>query len=561
MGSHQLYDVYRMFYIPFLYKYRYQVGYYLVILLILYFLQPILLPRMFNRLLENTSIKGKVQKKDVQMLCLILVMVAVLGYLKNKIEAFLTTRQFQWTRHELYTKLLQLLELRVHSVRVGEFMTLVNYLPREIRYLTENIINMMPVLIGTVFLWLYTLYIHRRAGLLFGVGLLFSVYMIGFSPMSRKLARQSYERASCIMKNNAKITEDVQQLDHIYMNNQAEHKIVENAMREETLQDVFEGSVNTSNLITVILFVWNVLLTIGVLMMVYSADRSRHKSEFRSYAFVFGFFMVMLWNNLFRFMVYIMASQSVSVFHDHFMSMIRTEEKDRDGLVDFTMTTDATLVFKKVSYRYSETSPLILHDLDWVIPQGSHWVLMGPSGRGKSTLLKLILRFFQPTEGEIDLGGRPIDAYSVGSIREHICCVNQDTMLFEKSIYENILFGNDPSVVTREEVIRVFQAYNLLRVFALGNETPDQILDRSCGIDGRNLSKGQQKIVITARSLFRKNKTCIYLMDEPLASLDRVTQASVLRWIAETIPDKTVICTTHITDHSLFSDFQMFRLL
>lgn len=560
-----LLDVFRDMYLPFFIKYKIPIAMYFAVLSVLYYIQPILLPKRFNEFLDVTTISSKGSNKLIRrqffFLVVLIVMIGVIGYIKNCFDAFLPTRQFQFVRERLYERLIKELQTRVHTVRVGEFITLMNYLPREIRYLSENIINMLPVIMGSFFICLYTFSVNTKAGYLFLFGVIMNVFFFTYSDLARRLIHQSRTRTEHVISNNSRITEEVNQLDHIYANNQEYEKLMENSAREDNLQSAFETSVNTSNRLIFIVFFWNMFISISTFVLVYKEDHSYRKKEFRAYAFVASYFMMMMWNNLSRFTVFIMASESVMVFYRTFLQMLNdpvtenTKNNNPTDIFDPFSVNDPVIEFKDVSFRYSTSSPWVIQDFDWIVTPGSHWVVTGPSGRGKSTILKMVMRFFRPSQGNILFGHVPIEQYDVMALRKMICFVNQDTMLFEKSIYENIIFGN--SDIDFGNVGQTLLRYNLIRNFQrTPNESVESVLQRPCGIDGRDLSKGQQKIVILARCLLRRTAR-IYLMDEPLASLDRATQENVVQWIVDTTSDKTVILTTHITDHSLFQRFQV----
>lgn len=570
MVTSQLGPIFHDLYLPFLRQYKGVVAGYGIVLCTLYLVQPILLPNVLNRVLDDVAVHPSAPMRlrhDIRRVVMLLSFIALLGYVKNTFDAFLPTRQFQWIRQQLYERLLRLLETRLHAVRVGEFITLVNYLPREIRYLSENAIHLLPVVLGMGFLTVYSAWIDRRAGLVFLLGMIVNVWLLTGSPLVQGLIRQSRQRAAQMLTNNSRLSEEIQLLDHIYANNQVREMLQENSHRETSLRSIFETSVKTSNLIVLLLFIWNTVLMGICMLLVYRRDASPRRFRFRSYALILSFFLMMLWNNLSRFMTFIMAAESVSVYYEAYQAMV-DQNREQDTPIESTSPpprTDATtppaiqdtsIVFDRLSFRYSPDTPWIIRHLEWSIRPGSRWVLTGPSGKGKSTLYKLLLRLLQPTEGTILLGDRPLGDYRIEDVRHVFCLVHQETALFERSIGENIAFGNDG--LSRQAVIEAFRRYDLVRNFQrFPEETIDDILDRSCGIDGRDLSKGQQKIVIIARSLFRSDRAQIYLMDEPLASLDRRTQENVIRWIEDTVAGSTLLLTTHIVDHRLFDRFQI----
>jgi ABC-type multidrug transport system fused ATPase/permease subunit len=164
------------------------------------------------------------------------------------------------------------------------------------------------------------------------------------------------------------------------------------------------------------------------------------------------------------------------------------------------------------------------------------------------------MRFHAPSQGSIFIDGQPIETFKVRELRNHIIYINQDTTLFNQTIMQNICMDNKN--ITPEYVSNALTKFNLLSILAEDKNNPqldaEAILNRSCGVDGKNLSKGQQKIISLFRSLVAlPPSTQILLLDEPLASLDAESRRGVLLMIGDILeqrPEITLIMTTHVMD-------------
>jgi ATP-binding cassette, subfamily B, bacterial len=192
--------------------------------------------------------------------------------------------------------------------------------------------------------------------------------------------------------------------------------------------------------------------------------------------------------------------------------------------------------FQGVSFEYQPGQP-VLRDLDLTIGAGKRVALVGTSGNGKSTLLKLVGRFYDPQEGQITLDGVPIQHISFVSLRETIGYVFQETYMFGSTVRDNIRFGKPDA--TEQEVIQAAKAaYAHDFIAALPNG-----YDTIVGERGIKLSGGQKQRVAIARMLI-KNPTVI-LLDEATSALDNTSEAEVQKAFQTLLKDKTVIAVAH----------------
>eukprot|EP01063_Lacrimia_lanifica_P009139 TRINITY_DN16173_c0_g1_i1.p1 TRINITY_DN16173_c0_g1~~TRINITY_DN16173_c0_g1_i1.p1 ORF type:complete len:903 (+),score=221.75 TRINITY_DN16173_c0_g1_i1:44-2752(+) len=178
------------------------------------------------------------------------------------------------------------------------------------------------------------------------------------------------------------------------------------------------------------------------------------------------------------------------------------------------------------------------------IPARKTTALVGRSGGGKSTLVHLLMRFYDPNSGCIYLDGRPLPEYSVQWYHEHIGMVSQDTQLFGKSIYENITYGA-PEGVTHDNVIEAAQrahAHDFIESFDEGYET-------RVGEKGMRLSGGQRQRIAIARAFLRKPQ--ILLLDEATSALDAEAEHHVQMAIDELVRSMAGGCTIVVIAHRL----------
>jgi ATP-binding cassette subfamily B protein len=194
------------------------------------------------------------------------------------------------------------------------------------------------------------------------------------------------------------------------------------------------------------------------------------------------------------------------------------------------------IVFDHVIFAYEAERP-VLQDLSFRISPGETVALVGESGSGKSTILHLLLRFYDPSSGQILIDGEDIRQYKLRSLREQIGVVLQESFLFRRSVFENIRYGK--SGASEAEVKAAAQAAHAHDFIERLPEGYDTILDEL----GANLSGGQRQRIALARAFLRDAP--ILVMDEPTSGLDNDTEADLLETLEELTRGKTTIAIAH----------------
>jgi ABC-type bacteriocin/lantibiotic exporter with double-glycine peptidase domain len=176
--------------------------------------------------------------------------------------------------------------------------------------------------------------------------------------------------------------------------------------------------------------------------------------------------------------------------------------------------------------------------LNLQIESNKKTIFFGKSGSGKSTISKLIVKLYNPQKGDIYIDNINVKNIDTKYLRDKVIYINQKTILFNKSIMDNILYGNDH--LNEKHVINIMKKYQFDILF---NNMKDGLYS-SCGVNGNNLSIGMQKIVILLRGAL-KNNYKIIIYDEPLAGLDKNSRKKVISMINDLAVGKTVLIITH----------------
>jgi subfamily B ATP-binding cassette protein MsbA len=195
-----------------------------------------------------------------------------------------------------------------------------------------------------------------------------------------------------------------------------------------------------------------------------------------------------------------------------------------------------TIEFDKVSFGYNPDQP-ILKDVSFKIEPGQVAAFVGPTGGGKTTIINLVARFYDPVSGRVRIDGTDIRALTIKSIRDQISFVLQDTVLFHTPIWENIAYGRPEA--TRAEIIRAAELANAHEFIVKMPEGYDTMV----GERGVTLSGGQRQRIAIARAVIRN--TPILILDEPTSGLDAQSEQAVFDALDRLMKNKTSIVIAH----------------
>jgi subfamily B ATP-binding cassette protein MsbA len=189
-----------------------------------------------------------------------------------------------------------------------------------------------------------------------------------------------------------------------------------------------------------------------------------------------------------------------------------------------------------VTFEYKEGEP-VLQDVNLHVDAGSMVALVGPTGSGKTTIVNLIARFYDPKEGVVRIDGIDVKQVTQKSLREQISFVLQDTVLFSGTIWDNIAYGRpDASVI---EIVKAAEAANAMEFI----EKLPQKFETTVGERGVTLSGGQRQRIAIARAIVRK--TPILVLDEPTSGLDAQSEQLVFEALDRLMEGKTSVVIAH----------------
>jgi ATP-binding cassette subfamily B protein len=210
-----------------------------------------------------------------------------------------------------------------------------------------------------------------------------------------------------------------------------------------------------------------------------------------------------------------------------------------EGAEELEQPVRGDLRFEDVSFRYrrDDTAPLVLDRVSFHVPAGETHAIVGPTGAGKSTVVKLLLRLYEPTSGRVLVDGRPVDELRFASLRGATGFVSQDVFLFHGTVRENLTYGaegvGDAWLWAAAEAA---EAAEFIRALPGG-------LDAVVGERGQKLSGGQRQRLTIARALVRD--PAILLLDEATSAIDNETEAAIQRSLRTASEGRTSLVIAH----------------
>jgi ATP-binding cassette subfamily B protein len=203
--------------------------------------------------------------------------------------------------------------------------------------------------------------------------------------------------------------------------------------------------------------------------------------------------------------------------------------------------TAVSAVFENVSVRLA--GHMVLEEIDLELAAGSHVAVVGPSGAGKSSLLGLLLGWYRPAGGRILVDGAPLNGEILNELRGQTAWVDPAVQLWNRTLFENLLFGANPGTVPNPELLKSAELHGLLKKLPAGLQT-------NLGENGGLVSGGEGQRVRLGRALHRRGVRLV-ILDEPFRGLDRQQRRDLMSRARKYWSDRTLLCVTHDVSETL----------
>ena len=229
--------------------------------------------------------------------------------------------------------------------------------------------------------------------------------------------------------------------------------------------------------------------------------------------------------------------QSALAAAERVFSLLNEEEEPADAPgAPKLRVTDGDVALEHVDFGYDPGRP-VLRDVSLRAKPGGMVAIVGPTGAGKTTLVNLLMRFYDPQSGTISIDGQAIASVQRASLREAFSMVLQDTWLFNGTVHENIAYGSPGA--TREQVVAAAKATHIHDMIERLPQGYDTVLTE----DGVNISKGQKQLMTIARAMLRKSH--LLILDEATSNVDIRTELLIQSAMRALMRGKTCFVIAH----------------
>jgi subfamily B ATP-binding cassette protein MsbA len=464
--------------------------------------------------------------------------IAIVGAISSYLENYLTTSVGQSVMHDLRRTLyhhIHRLSLAEHDEKrtgdlIGRVTTDIEAIQAFITTALLGILSSVLTLVGIIGIMLYLNWRFTLISLAIAPVLFLVVYI--FTRRIKKASRAVRKKESELLSIVQEVFSSIRVVKAF-----AREDYEERRFERQSLENV-EAALQARNLKGTLSPIVDILVAIGTCLMLGYGARLVLAGRLTPGGLVlFLFYLGMMYKPMRDLSKMTDTVSKAEVGFDRIREVLETES----GMRDLTGARRAgrfqgKIEFDKVSFGYDKDQ-LILKDMSFKIEPGQVAAFVGPTGGGKSTIISLVARFYDPLSGEVRIDGTNIRNYTMKSLRQQISFVLQETLLFRAPVWENIAYGRPEA--NREEIIN---AAKLANAHEFIEEMPEGY-DTMVGERGVTLSGGQRQRIAIARAVIRN--TPILVLDEPTSGLDAASEQTVFEALDRLMKGKTCIVIAH----------------
>ena len=401
--------------------------------------------------------------------------------------------------------------------------------------LNYMVFHILPVIVEFILvaIYLFSLYAPYFGGVVFatvGIYIVFTVLFTNWRMQFRYKMNELDSRANSLAVDSVINYETVK-----YFNKES----FECRRYTDLLQNWEQVAVQSQTTMSVLNFGQGFIIAVGVgVVMLFAARGVIDGSLSLGDLILINTMMLQLFMPLNTLGIVYRAVRYALVDMDMILKLLERGQEVKDNADAIAMPEQAKeIVFENVSFAY-QPQRTVVNNVSFAVPAGNKVAVVGPSGSGKSTLVRLLFRFYDVGGGRILIGGKDLREYKQHSLRSRIGIVPQDTVLFNRSLYANILYGS-PEKVGQEDVIRISELVGLHDFIS----TLPQGYDTVVGERGLKLSGGERQKIAIARALLKK--PAILVFDEATSNLDSHSEKIILQLLDKIATGITTLVIAH----------------
>ena len=525
----------------YLFKHKLKFLIYCVILGFTYPFESLVMSKIISELSQVIP-KFKTKKdlviKLIIYLCICWTIVKLAEIAKHIIEDYIFPKFYLTIRKYFFDNIITRYKQDYKDVSIGDFISNMILIPYALRQVLLSIISVFIPSILTIII--LNIYFFRKNRKLFGLTILAPVvaciiyYLVG-----KRCIVKSRGLDSAFTRLNESTKDKLSNLFSIYTNNNVDVEIKEYAKLEQEFLKINMNTRNCNNVLFTCLNISSIIFYLAILMLLFTLLKNK-KIDSKTVVtclIMLTYYFVFI-KSFSKELPHINSNIGQLMNAEKFMKHIEEKAVVTDPFKKNKIN-DVTIDVENISFRYSGNAPNIIDNKSFKIKNNENIGIFGKSGSGKTTFIKLLMRFHKLNKGSIKIDNKDIYKYNIDYLRDNMSYVNQNTKLFNKTVLENIKYGLD---VSNDEIYEFIKNNNIDIFNKLNNG-----LDENVGIDGNKVSGGQKQVILLIKAFLRNSK--IYILDEPTTGLDKNIKTIILNLIKRLSKNKTVIIISH--DHDV----------
>jgi ABC-type multidrug transport system fused ATPase/permease subunit len=515
----------------------------IIFIFIYYPLEMLIFGYLFGKIFSKIGDIKKNIKTIIILIGIIIgayIILEIIGYLKDRFDGYYFPRMDHHVRLQIIDLIYNKLSINYESINNGEFVGRLLKIPTILSYFFERVYRtVLPMLISILGVCLFFLFTNWKLGI-FSI-ILFSINFIIFFKICEKNIKKSRMRE---LDENKLIDEIDDSLHNSFSTittgsiNKERNRLDKNHSKFDSIYNNQMNSTASVKLIAGILNIIIFLLLISYIIYLYKQNLLSNSLTI-TFIIVLIFLIKQIRYNIPRSCEMFVYYGTIKENNKFLGSLIN--DIFIDGHID-NLDLIGKIEFKNVTFHYKDSSQKALDNVSFTVNPRENIAIIGKNASGKTTIIKLLLGFYQPSEGEIFIDGINVKNIKKEYLRNKISIVHQNVKLFNRTVLENIAFGTKYSLAEIKEKLK------RLRVMEVFTNLPDG-LNTMAGKYGDKLSGGQKQIIYMLRCYFRGNP--IILLDEPTAAVDQYHKNFVLEMIKELTKNSTCIIVSH--DPSIYN--------
>ncbi len=521
---------------------------YFIVVMFTFPLESVMLPKLYGKLFEQLksdksnfnnifNVFDNVKSFNVPgimtLVSLSWFMITSAHALKQSLEAKLAPKYLGFVRNIIFSANIEKNNTEFKDVKVGEMITRILDVSRYMKQLGQWLIGrFLPEMVGLFSIVIYSFWIDTSIGLILSFGVFMTalfVYIFG-----TKVIHISSDREKEFYHLSEKLNDSLSNMMNILLNNQNKEESDNNKDMNTHHSNIMTDQMDYEKYTILVMQ----FISVSVYSFALYSSYKIYKNKKISTSSLIS--TILLLGN---YLSFLLTANSHLISHccgtygnihasKSFIEDILAKSKIKTKK-DFI--TNGNIEFQNISFKYGKN--FIFKDFNIKIQGSKKTAILGSSGSGKTTLMKMLVQIHRPENGSILIDGVNIMTADVEYIRDQITSINQRTQLFNKSVSDNILYGNND--ITKEQLAGLINKYDLKSVYSKLHNG----IHTSAGVNGNNLSLGMQKVTILLRGILKQGKIIIF--DEPLAGLDSTTRSKVMKMMQQECKNQTMIVITH----------------